>query len=179
MTPKTMTMHSLVILLGATGLQATTAAPEMVKQLYQHSSQSSTTIIRSGPSSGSSPNPVNVTNIVNQAINQALTQTRQQASLNLSAQDLDHPYQLNIRHNSNRLRGIVQVNGETIHTLGTTNSINLSPYLSTGQHTVEIVGSPGSASTTVQISLTGPGTQLSYQISGQGQLRYTLQISVQ
>jgi hypothetical protein len=176
MTLKTMTMHSLVILLGAIALPETAALPEMAKQRYQHSSQNTTTtIIRSGSRAGAGEHEVNIANLLNQYRHR----TNQQTSLNLRSRHLNRPYQLTIDASGNRLNGIVKVDGRTIHTLGTHTSINLTPYLSTGHHTVEIVGSPGSSSIPVQISLTGPGTQLSHQMRGQGQWHYTLQIAVE
>jgi hypothetical protein len=94
---------------------------------------------------------------------------------------LNQPYTLTVETTGRALNADVKVDGQTIKTLvNQSEVINLSPHLSAGQqHTVEISGTYSPASATAQILLTGPGTQISQQVSGRGVLLQTLQISVQ
>ena len=104
-------------------------------------------------------------------------QTHQQSSLRAARST--QPYMLTVETTGRALNAAVKVDGQTIKTLtNQSEAVNLS-HLSAGQHTVEISGTYSPTSASVQILLTGPGTQISQQVSGGGTLRQTLQISVQ
>lgn len=105
-------------------------------------------------------------------------QIHQQSSL--QAARLNQPYTLTVETTSRALNATIKVDGQTIKTLtNQSEAVNLSPYLSAGQHTIEISGTYSPTSANVQVLLTGPGTQISQQVSGGGTLSQTLQISVQ
>ncbi len=103
---------------------------------------------------------------------------RQQSSLR--AARLTQPYTLTVETTGRAINATVKVDGQTIKTLTSqSESVNLSPYLSAGRHTIEISGTYSPSSANVRMLLSGPGTQTSQQVSGGGTLSQTLQISVQ
>lgn len=105
-------------------------------------------------------------------------QIHQQSSL--QAARLNQPYTLTVETTGRALNATIKVDGQTIKTLtNQSEAVDLSPYLSSGQHTIEISGTYSPTSASVQVLLTGPGTQISQQVSGGGTLSQTLQISVQ
>lgn len=105
-------------------------------------------------------------------------QNHQQSSLR--ATRLTQPYTLAVKATGRAINAAVKVDGQTIKTLTSqSEAVNLSPYLSAGRHIIEISGTYSPTSASVQILLTGPGTQISQQVSGGGTLSQTLQISIQ
>ncbi|MGD1899476.1 MAG: hypothetical protein ACFB16_21340 [Phormidesmis sp.] len=103
-----------------------------------------------------------------------------QNSVRQPASRVDESYQLTVETTARSLNATLKIDGETIKSLtSASETITLSPYLSAaGMHTLEIVGTYSPATDNVQILLTGPGTQMSQQVSGSGRLRQTLRISV-
>ncbi len=93
---------------------------------------------------------------------------------------VNQSYQLTVKTTGRSLNAELKIDGRLVRTLvDPSETIALSSYLSTaGQHTIEIVGTYAPINATAEILLTGPGTQISHQVSGQGTLRQTLQISV-
>jgi hypothetical protein len=116
---------------------------------------------------------------IHQQIRQQVRQQIHQQS-SLRAARSNQPYTLTVETTGRALNAELRVDGQTIKTLvNQSEVIDLSPHLSAGQHSVEISGTYSPVSATAQILLTGPGTQISQQVSGRGVLRQTLQISVQ
>lgn len=107
-------------------------------------------------------------------------QAERQQSPSLRSDRLSEPYRLTVETSGRSLNATLKVNGTTIQTLTSlSETVNLSPYLSAaGQHKIEIVGYYSPATATAQIVLTGPGTQLSQQVSGRGTLDQTWQVLV-
>ncbi|MEO1392617.1 MAG: hypothetical protein AAFV90_06875 [Cyanobacteria bacterium J06634_5] len=103
-----------------------------------------------------------------------------QSSSHRQTHRVDDDYRLTVETTARSLNATLKIDGETIKTLTrASETLTLSPYLSAaGTHTLEIVGTYLPATANVRISLVGPGTQLSQQVSGSGQLRQTLQVSV-
>ncbi|MGF1568411.1 MAG: hypothetical protein ACFCVD_10130 [Nodosilinea sp.] len=108
------------------------------------------------------------------------TPRRQETQLRINFANLNQSYRLTVQTSGAALTGDIKVNGRTIHRLGTSvSSLNLSPHLSMGENLVEISGTYTPAQAAVQISLVGPGTTVSHQMSGQGQLSSQIRLLVQ
>ena len=91
---------------------------------------------------------------------------------------LNQAHVLTVSTTARSLNATLKINGQTIKTLVQASEvIDLSNYLASGVQTLEITGTYSPASASTQISLTGPGTQISQQVSGSGKLQQTLQIS--
>ena len=103
----------------------------------------------------------------------------QHSSLNLSAVDLRQPHILSINTSGSQLTGEVIVNGKVVKRLTKSREqINLSPLLSVGKHTVKISARYSPTSSSVNVELSGPGTSISQQNSGNGVLKSTMDVSV-
>ena len=123
-----------------------------------------------------------VTSTYTQSSSQSSTQSSQQQttgiSLNATALRSPHILSVAIAENS-RLSGKVMVDGVEVKKLqASQTSFNLVPYLTKGDNKVEIVGEYRPVSSNVAIKLSGPGTQISQQVSGNGKLRQTLIITI-
>ncbi len=105
--------------------------------------------------------------------------TYQHSSLNLSAVDLRQPHILSIHTSGSQLTGEVIVNGKVVKRLTKSREqINLSPLLSVGEHTVKISARYSPTSSSVNVELSGPGTNITQQDSGNGILKYAMDVSV-
>lgn len=103
----------------------------------------------------------------------------QHSSLNLRAVDLRQPHILSINTSGSYLTGEVIVNGKVVKRLTKSREqINLSPLLSVGQHTVKISARYSPTSSSVNVELSGPGTKITQQDSGNGVLKYTMNVTV-
>jgi hypothetical protein len=81
---------------------------------------------------------------------------------------------------STELRGQIVVDGKVVKKLNNKSSeINLSPYLSMGQHNVEITARYSPPTSGVNIQINGPGTNVTQQNSGEGALNYKIDVNVQ
>lgn len=176
---------SLTVLLATLGVPSTGLAAEYlasaqlreVKQQAQsvRITDSSVEVTGSGPAANS-------VLIINRrgprhSYQQVRQQVRQQTGLQVAR--TSGPYTLTVETTGRAFNAELKVDGRTIQSLqGRSETINLSPHLSTGQHTIEIIGTYAPATATAEISLSGPGTRLSQQVSGRGVLRQTLQLSV-
>ncbi|URD49933.1 hypothetical protein [Chroococcidiopsis sp. CCNUC1] len=113
---------------------------------------------------------------------QSSTQSSQQQTtgISLNATALRSPHILSVAIAGNtRLTGKVMVDGVEVKKLqASQTSFNLVPYLTKGDNKVEIVGEYRPVSSNVAIKLSGPGTQISQQVSGNGKLRQTLIITI-
>jgi predicted lysophospholipase L1 biosynthesis ABC-type transport system permease subunit len=102
------------------------------------------------------------------------------SSVSLRAVDVRQPHILKIDSSGTQFVGKVTIDGKVAKKLDSKISeINLSPYLSVGEHTVEISGrySPGSSS--IKVELKGPGTNVTQQSSGNGVVNHSMTVTVQ
>jgi hypothetical protein len=104
----------------------------------------------------------------------------QRSTLNLNAASLSQPHILSINSSATQLRGQIVVDGKVVKKLNNKSSeINLSPYLSMGQHNVEITARYSPPTSGVNIQINGPGTNVTQQNSGDGALNYKIDVNVQ
>ena len=104
----------------------------------------------------------------------------QSNTLTLSKANLSKPHVLSIKTSGKRLIGKIIINdGELVKQLrGNKVEIDLSPYLSVGENTVEINARYTPASSSVDIEMNGPQTNVSQQNSGNGVLSSEMKIMV-
>lgn len=106
--------------------------------------------------------------------------SNQTTEINLDAARLRSPHLLRISASDEAiLSGTVAINGEVVEQLDRRETVfDLSPYLTSGRQEVVISGHYSPARSSVQISFSGPGLQVSQQTGGNGLLRQTLIINV-
>jgi hypothetical protein len=116
----------------------------------------------------------------NYASSSSQSSQQQTTGINLSATALRSPHVLTIQAAANtRITGKVMVDGVEVKKLqARQTTFNLVPYLTKGDNKVEIVGEYRPISSNVAIQFSGPQTQVSQQVSGNGKLRQTLIITV-
>jgi cytoskeletal protein RodZ len=103
----------------------------------------------------------------------------QRSTLNLDAASLSQPNILSINSSATKLRGQIVVDGKVVKRLNKNSSeINLSPYLSMGQHKVEITARYSPPTSGVNVQINGPGTNVAQQNSGDGALNYKIDVNV-
>ncbi len=104
----------------------------------------------------------------------------QSSSINLNITELNQPLLLQIKGiDQTNIQGQVTVNGEVIQTLqGRNNQVNLSNYLSQGNHQIIITGNYYPSQGSVIIELKGNQTQVTQQTSGNGLLNQQLNMEV-
>ena len=104
----------------------------------------------------------------------------QEMSVNLSSSDLRQPYVLSINAlKATQLNGRLELDGKLLRNLTKRDAeVNLSPYLSKGQHVIILSGSYSPSSASVQVQLNGANTQISQQVSGSGSLNQRFIIEV-
>ncbi len=101
------------------------------------------------------------------------------SSLNLRSRELGQPHILAIATSGSAMTGQITLNGKIIQQIQETRTeINLSPYLSVGQHTLEILVSYTPPSASMSVEFTAPGTQVMNQTSGNGQMSHIFNIRV-
>ncbi|HCF29720.1 MAG TPA: hypothetical protein DEV81_21520 [Cyanobacteria bacterium UBA11049] len=105
---------------------------------------------------------------------------QQTTSISVNSNALNSPHILSIKTTDNtQMNGKVTVDGVIIKKLqGSEISFNLSPELAKGTKRVEISGTYKPASSSVKIEFSGPSTNVTQQISGNGRLNQTLVITV-
>ena len=103
-------------------------------------------------------------------------QQLQQTIISLNAVDTNQPHILSISApTATELTGEIQVDSRVIHTLSNDdNQINLSPYLTTGRHTIEISGNYRPKDSSVTVEFTGNRKQITLQTGGDGNLNQTI-----
>ncbi len=139
------------------------------------SSFSSSSQTSSSDSSDSSGNQQSYTTSQNTSDSSGI----QHNSFNLNAANLRKPHILSINTSGNQLRGEITVNGKLVKRLNTNSeNINISPFLSVGEQTVKISARYAPASSSVNVGLSGPGTNVTQQNSGNGILNYTMDVTV-
>ncbi|NEP16088.1 MAG: hypothetical protein F6J97_04195 [Leptolyngbya sp. SIO4C1] len=103
----------------------------------------------------------------------------QETMVDIDSFDLSLPHLLEISTTGSQLSGQISLNGVVIKTLsGSAITLDLVPYLEAGENVVEVTGSYSPATASVQLSFTGPGTSITQQTSGSGQLAQTLVLQV-
>ncbi|MEO0946764.1 MAG: hypothetical protein AAFY11_01180 [Cyanobacteria bacterium J06641_5] len=96
-----------------------------------------------------------------------LTAQHQQSSASLSAEALNRPLWLSVRAPQARLDGSITLNGRYLATLDDGDlQMNLSPYLSPGNHRLVVRGTVHPLNSDVTLELEGVGLQMSQQSSG-------------
>jgi hypothetical protein len=104
----------------------------------------------------------------------------QESTISLSSVNLKEPQTLKISSSGTKLKGEISINGKVVQSLDKNQSeINLSPYLSTGKQKVEIKANYTPASADVSVEMSGSGSNISQQTSGNGTLNYILNLTVQ
>jgi hypothetical protein len=121
--------------------------------------------------------------VYSSSITTAQSQTsyqQQTTGISVNSNSLKSPHILSIKTTDNtQMDGEVTVNGVVIKKLqGSQTSFNLSPYLEKETNKVEISGTYKPASSEVKIEFSGPNTNVTQQMSGNGRLNQTLVITV-
>lgn len=121
-------------------------------------------------------------------VNQSHTSTQQSTGssqdqtteINLDASNLRTAHVLMVNAPQvAQLDGTILIDGRVIQKFGKQGvSINITPYLSRGKHTIEISGRYVPAQSSVRVQFVGSGTQVSQQTGGNGVLKQTLVINV-
>lgn len=121
----------------------------------------------------STPLEINVLAQVNRQI--------QSARIDVSLNELNSPYWLSIyATNTANLKGEVRLDGNVIQSLNSPSTIiNLSPYLSRGEHQVIIRGNYAPTDSSVTVELRGKNNQVTQQTGGNGLINQVLMIKVQ
>ena len=102
-----------------------------------------------------------------------------QTALNLSSKNLKFPYFLTISTTSKQLNGQVILDGKLIkQIINNKETINLSPYFSLGQNSIELIANYFPPSASVKVKFSGVGTSSTQETSGSGKVKYTLLITV-
>lgn len=105
--------------------------------------------------------------------------SQQHTSLNLRSSDLRQPHRLAIATSGTALTGQIILDGEIIKQVTETRvEVNLSPYLSVGQHTLEVSVGYTPASASMSVEFTAPHTQVMNQTSGNGRIGHIFNIRV-
>jgi hypothetical protein len=103
----------------------------------------------------------------------------QESSVTISAANLRQPHILSVNTSGSELQGNITYNGKVIQQIqGKRVEVNLSPYFSVGKHTVKIFTRYFPESSSVSVSFTGPGINVTQQTSGSGVLNYILNVNV-
>jgi hypothetical protein len=103
----------------------------------------------------------------------------QQSSISVNAANLRQPHILSINTSGTQLAGEITINGKVVKTLNNSKEeINLSPFLSEGEHKVEISARYAPSSSSISVKFDGPGTNVSQQTSGDGVLKATMNVTV-
>lgn len=104
----------------------------------------------------------------------------QKSSLTLSAANLSQPHTLSINTSGAQMTGEISVNGKVVKQISNDKNvkIDLSRYLSVGEHKVDISARYNPPSSSVSVELSGPGTNVTQQNSGNGALKYSMDVSV-
>ena len=103
----------------------------------------------------------------------------QRGTLSLSGANLSQPHILKIEASATKLNGKIVVNGKVVKNLNhKTTEIDLSRYLSVGEHQVEISANYSPVMSPITVELNAPNSNVTQQTSGNGILNYQLDISV-
>ncbi len=112
----------------------------------------------------------------------AISQQTQETSINLSATELRQPHVLSISTSQvpTQITGEIRLNGKLIKKLSRISArINLAPSLKMGKNIVDVSGKYSPANTSVNVEFSGPSTQVSQQMAGNGLIKQVLVIKVE
>jgi hypothetical protein len=105
--------------------------------------------------------------------------TYQQNFLTFRATNVSQPHILTVKTSGAQLQGEITLDGKIIKLLNSNQvEINLSPFLSVGEHQVKISGRYSPVSSSASITLSGPGTNVMQQTSGNGILYHVINMSI-
>jgi hypothetical protein len=109
-----------------------------------------------------------------------LKQQTQETMISLESEQLRHPHFLSVSSlaKGTQLTGQIKLNGKYIKKLDNNIKINLAPFLKRGKHTIAISGSYRPVRDSVEVSFSGPNTQVSQQSGGNGYFNQILIIEV-
>ncbi|WP_088240494.1 hypothetical protein [Calothrix rhizosoleniae] len=103
----------------------------------------------------------------------------QKSSVGLNAANLGKPHILSIQTSGNQLNGEIRIDGKVVKQIRNKKvDVNLSPYLSVGEHQVEISARYTPTDADVSIEFNAPGTSNNQQTSGDGELKYQMDVIV-
>jgi outer membrane lipoprotein-sorting protein len=103
----------------------------------------------------------------------------QRGKVSLSAANLSQPHILKIETPATQLNGKIIVNGKVVKKLKNQKTeIDLSRYLSVGEHKVEISANYSPKMSPIKVELNAPNSNVTQQTSGNGILNYQLEVSV-
>ncbi len=103
----------------------------------------------------------------------------QQAAVNIDSHNLELPYLLSVNISGTQLTGKIKVDGKVIKRLSNNNNqFNLSPYLSIGKNTIEVLAQYFPPSSSIGVEFLGSDTRVVQQTSGSGVLRHILTVMV-
>ena len=113
--------------------------------------------------------------------NELMSQTRQETSVNVDFNNLNQPHILRISSENNvYLTGSIQLNGKNIADLaGNSQEINLSSYLQRGVNTIDVLAQYDPTYATIKVEFFAPGTTVSQQASGKGELKQKITVRVE
>lgn len=172
MSLSTLSISSIAMLLATVGLSSSSLVPMQAtkaKQSIRISGSHTEIVSRDGSS----------IRITNRQSDRPFRQSRVLRSASVAANRATQSHMLAVETTGRSLNATLKVNGRTVKSLTRlSETINMTPHLSSGQNTIEISGSYSPASASTRLSLSGPGTQMTQQVSGGGRLNQTLSISV-
>jgi len=103
----------------------------------------------------------------------------QTSAVGLNAANLGKPHMLTVQSSANQLTGEIRIDGKVVKQIRNSKvDINLSPYLSVGEHKVEISARYAPADSDITIAFNAPGTSNNQQTSGNGSINYQMDVSV-
>lgn len=103
----------------------------------------------------------------------------QRGRVRLNSVTLSQPHILKLETSAIRLTGKIIVNGKVVKNLNNqTTNIDLSPYLSAGEHKVEISANYTPKNSAIKVELNTPNSNMVQQTNGNGVLNYQLEVSV-
>ncbi|MEL6460910.1 MAG: hypothetical protein AAFQ91_22170 [Cyanobacteria bacterium J06621_15] len=103
----------------------------------------------------------------------------QRGKVGLSAVNLSKPHILKIETSAAQLNGKIIVNGKIVKSLNSKKTeIDLSRYLSVGEHKVEISANYAPKNSPVKVEFNAPNSNVTQQTNGNGTLNYQLDVSV-
>lgn len=103
----------------------------------------------------------------------------QRGKVSLSSAYLSQPHILKIETSATQLNGKIIINGKAVKNLSNKiTEIDLSRYLSVGEHKVEISANYSPKMSSIKVELNAPNNNVTQQTSGNGILNYQLEVSV-
>ncbi|MEO1428053.1 MAG: hypothetical protein AAFV71_03105 [Cyanobacteria bacterium J06633_8] len=98
----------------------------------------------------------------------------------LNAAELSQPHILKIETSATQLSGKIIVNETEVQNLSSNQTeIDLSPYLTVGEHKVEISANYAPANSSMKVEFNAPNSSITNETSGRSVLNYLLEITVQ